>query len=353
MSNKVFSKEHFVEFCKGMLGMPYWYGTTVCRCTESLRARKAKQYPDHYGSSRIARYLEDINNKKVCADCVGLIKGYMWTNGGVGVLEAIGTGSTFTSKYGSNDCPDKSANGMFSYAKSKGCAWGTIDTLPEIPGIALRSDGHVGVYIGNGYAIEERGFNYGCVKTKVKNRKWTHWYQLPFIDYGDASFTGASDKSALGARLLQKGSKGADVKALQESLIQLSYDLSQYGADSDFGTETEKALIAFQKRYELEADGKYGDKSHTMLMSVLADRAATDTGENEQEDPAIVGTTVVIVSEGDKVNVRYDNGTEYESITTVAPGTTYPLVAAASNAWYAIVVGDKVGWVAGEFSRVV
>ena len=33
----------------------------------------------------------DIAKKKVCADCVGGCKGYAWTNGGVGVLESIGT----------------------------------------------------------------------------------------------------------------------------------------------------------------------------------------------------------------------------------------------------------------------
>ena len=46
------------------------------------------------------------------------------------------------------------------YAKSKGCSWGTMDSMPEVPGIALRSDGHVGVYIGGGYAVEERSFSY-------------------------------------------------------------------------------------------------------------------------------------------------------------------------------------------------
>jgi len=51
---------------------------------------------------------------------VGLIKGYQWTNGGQGVIESIGTDRTFSSKYGGHGCPDKSANGMFSYAKSKG-----------------------------------------------------------------------------------------------------------------------------------------------------------------------------------------------------------------------------------------
>ena len=50
----------------------------VYKCSESLRSRKAKQYPSHYKDSRTARYKQDIANKKVCADCVGLIKGYCW-----------------------------------------------------------------------------------------------------------------------------------------------------------------------------------------------------------------------------------------------------------------------------------
>ena len=30
--------------------------------------------------------------------------------------------------------------------------WGTIDTLPEIVGLALFTDGHIGYYVGGGYA---------------------------------------------------------------------------------------------------------------------------------------------------------------------------------------------------------
>ena len=85
-----FTSEHLVAFCEKFLGMPYWYGTCVYKCTESLRSRKAKQYPSHYGSSRTSRYKDDIAKKNVCADCVGMIKGYMWTGGGEGVIEAIG-----------------------------------------------------------------------------------------------------------------------------------------------------------------------------------------------------------------------------------------------------------------------
>ena len=109
-----FTGEHFAAWCEKMVGQPYWYGSCVYKCTQSLLDRKAKQYPAHYTSGRMKRYKDDIAKKKVCADCVGGCKGYAWTNGGVGVLESIGTSKTFSSKYGAHGCPDKSANGMFS-----------------------------------------------------------------------------------------------------------------------------------------------------------------------------------------------------------------------------------------------
>ena len=157
-----FTNEHFIAFCEKMLGQPYWMGTCVYKATESLLTRKAKQYPSSYTASRMNRYRQDIAAGKVVADCIGAVKGYAWTGGGQGVLEAIGTGKTFSSKYGSNSCPDKGATSMFTYAKQKGIAWGTIDTLPEIVGLALYKPGHVGYYAGGGYAIEWKGFAYGC-----------------------------------------------------------------------------------------------------------------------------------------------------------------------------------------------
>jgi len=365
-----FTNEHFAAWCMSMLGQPYWYGCVVYKCTESLRTRKAKQYPDHYGSSRTARYKDDIAKKKVCADCVGGCKGYAWTNGGQGVVESIGTDKTFTNKYGANGCPDKSANGMFSYAKSKGMDWGTIDTLPEIVGVALHKDGHVGYYVGGGYAVEWKGFSYGCVKTKVKGRGWTHWYKLPFIDYNDGAALITPDVSiALGSRLLKKGMAGTDVKALQELLLQLGYELPKYGADGDFGAETEAAVLAFQKKAELEEDGKYGDKTHVALMDAVADddegKQELPTEDNpaqdaptqeptEEETPAPLGQTVVIVADkGGKVNIRVGNDTKYKRITTVPVGTTFEYVATAANGWNAVAVSGQVGWVSGKYSRII
>ena len=370
--NTPYTSEHFVAFCLSMLDQPYWYGTVVYKCSESLRSRKAKQYPSHYKDSRTARYKQDIANKKVCADCVGLIKGYNWTSGGVGVREAIGTDKTFSSKYGGNGCPDKSANGMFTYAKSKGCAWGTIDTLPEIPGVALRSDGHVGVYVGDGCAVEERGFSYGCVKTKVSSRKWTHWFQLPFVDYGDAVFTGGSNAKpdtaateyTLGTRTLKNGSKGMDVKTMQGFLLQLGFSLQKHGADGSFGAETLSALKAFQSKAGIKADGIYGSETHQALMDAVADDdegkadTAPDTEPPEEMKPGTAlpeemrpaGKQVRIVSDSGTVNIRTGNGTQYSRITAAKNGDTFTWVATSGNGWHAVVVNGCVGWVSGQYS---
>jgi len=70
---------------------------------------------------------------------------------------------------------------MFDTATVKG----TIDTMPEIPGIAVWHDGHIGVYIGNGEVIEAMGTQYGVVKTQLAGRGWTHWLQIPYIAYSE------------------------------------------------------------------------------------------------------------------------------------------------------------------------
>ncbi len=53
-------------------------------------------------------------------------------------------------RLGSNGMADVTANGMFEAASVKG----TIDTIPDVPGLAVWQDGHIGIYIGNGEVIE-------------------------------------------------------------------------------------------------------------------------------------------------------------------------------------------------------
>ena len=276
MNNQPFTGTHFAAFCLSMVGQPYWYGTCLYKCSESLRARKARQYPSHYSSSRTARYRRDAAREKICADCIGGAKGYSWTNGGQGVVDSIGIPGSPRSKYASNNCPDKSANGMFKYAKSQNRPWGAIGTLPETPGLALHKDGHVGFYVGNGYAVEWRGFKYGCVRTKVADRGWKYWYQLPFIQYESAP---TPKPSLLGTRLLRRGMRGDDIKDLQTLLLRLGYALPKYGADGDFGSETRSALKQFQKAARIEVDGVYGENSHAALMRAISDLQGDSSNE--------------------------------------------------------------------------
>ena len=356
-----FTNEHFADWCQRMVGQPYWYGTCVYKATSSLLSRKSNQYPSHYTSGRMAKYKQHIAEKAVVSDCIGGCKGYAWTNGGQGVLEAIGTDKSVSSSYGSHGCPDKGANSMFSWAKSKGAEWGTIDNLPEIPGLALYKDGHAGYYIGNGWAVEWQGFDAGCVKTQVKKRPWTHWYKLPFINYGDTSGAQQAVEAVtaytLGSRLLKKGSSGSDVNALQELLNQLGAALT---VDGEFGSKTETAVKAFQKKASLKQDGKYGDQTHAALLAAVSEQdagrqAMTETQPAPEQEQPISGQTtirVTIRSSGGKVNIRTGNGTSYSRITAVANGTELEYVATALNGWQAVKIGSQVGWVSGEYSEI-
>lgn len=153
-----------VEYAKAQLGLPYWYGTFGNIATADLYSYKRNQYPQYYKS------WNDFPNQygKRVHDCVGLIKGYLWSD-------------TATAKPVYNSKQDVSANGMLSVCKEKG----KISTMPDVPGVLVFMNGHVGVYIGNGEVIEARGHEYGVVKTKLKSRPWVNWGKCPWITYQD------------------------------------------------------------------------------------------------------------------------------------------------------------------------
>lgn len=102
------------------------------------------------------------------SDCVGLIKGYGWYDEASGII-----------KYGTNGMKDVTADGMFNAAVEKG----PISTMPDIPGIAVWHQGHIGVYIGNGYVIHAANTYDGVIKTPITSSGWTHWLKVPYINY--------------------------------------------------------------------------------------------------------------------------------------------------------------------------
>ena len=147
-------------------GWGYVWGTFGWVLTDSLFNSKLAQYPD--GVGKYADFIQDNWIGRRTTDCVGLIKGYGWLNP-----------DTLTIEYNTNGMPDFSANQMYYTATVSG----PIDTIPEIPGLAVWTNGHIGVYIGNGEVIESNGTVYGVVKTQISERYWTHWLQIAYINY--------------------------------------------------------------------------------------------------------------------------------------------------------------------------
>lgn len=160
------------EYAKAQLGLPYWYGTFGNTATEALYVSKKKQYPRYYNWAGTPYDNFPSQYGKRVHDCVGLIKGYLWSDT-----------ATSTPEY--DAAQDVSANGMFAKCKESG----NISDMPDIPGILVFMCGHVGVYIGNGEVIEARGHEYGVVKTALKSRPWKWWGKCPWIDYGSTDST--------------------------------------------------------------------------------------------------------------------------------------------------------------------
>lgn len=172
----------------------YLYGGIGQVLTKSVVNAKASQYPKFYTSSRIAKYNDYLNSGKTYwgFDCVNLYKSLLWG------WKGDASKSYGGAKYGSNGVPDQSANGLFSYCTNKSSEnWDSMKV-----GEALWLDGHFGIYVGGGKAIEctpswtkiGSGSEWDGVQlTAVSNcsnyptnlhaRKWTKHGKLPYIDY--------------------------------------------------------------------------------------------------------------------------------------------------------------------------
>ena len=115
-------------------------------------------------------------------DCVCLIKAILWGwDGDTG--RAYG-GAT----YCANGVPDLDANAMFKACKKRSSDFSKIEV-----GEAVWLDGHIGIYAGDGLAVEcthrwKDGVQFTAVhnigkKAGYNGRKWTSHGKLPWVTY--------------------------------------------------------------------------------------------------------------------------------------------------------------------------
>ena len=167
------------------------------------------------------------------------------------------------------------------------------------------NDGHIGISLDGIWAVEARGFNYGIVKTRIKERSWTKWGQLPssMLDYVEDSEPGTPEPEtpsspatpkacpyAEPTKNLKKGAKGEGVKWVQWTLTHCDYSVGSYGIDGDFGNATNAAVRKYQKEHALTVDGIVGPLTRKALKAALPkveDVGGDDDGGSDEDDDPI------------------------------------------------------------------
>ena len=241
------------EYAKAQLGKPYWWGTFGQTANAGLLTAKRQQYPGYYTAGDFpAQFGQKVH------DCVGLIKGYLWCD-------------TPDSEPIYKAAQDVAVSGLYMVCSESG----SIDTMPDIPGVCvfMRDMSHVGVYVGDGYVVEATGHARGVVKTKLAGRGWGLWGKPRWISY-EATATPtqpaqtttqatASTLTVTGLPLLRYGDKGECVRSAQLLLIGRGYSC---GPDGEIGQDTCNAVIAFQRAHGLQQDGIIGAQTWARLI---------------------------------------------------------------------------------------
>lgn len=237
-------------------------------------------------SNNLSYNMEDERSSKILAasedtfgfDCVCLIKGLLWGWSGDSTKTYGGA------KYACNGVPDISDEQIINVCSGVSTSFSDV-AIGEL----LWMQGHVGIYIGNGLAVEcTPAWKDGVQITAVHNigwkdgyngRRWTKHGKLPYVLYGEdeedvKSEVPVEEPVEIGNPVylptLQKGSRCESVKALQILLTgtEPGYPCGKYGIDGDFGSATENAVRNFQKAKGIEVDGIVGPVTWSRLLGM-------------------------------------------------------------------------------------
>lgn len=269
-----------------------------------LNAANKKRYTNNnaYNKKR-ASMIKSASSDTFGFDCVCLIKGILWGWNG-------NKNDTYGgARYCSNGVPDVGADQIMNY-----CSGVSTNFKNIVPGEVVHMPGHVGIYIGNGLAVEcsprwknrvqiTAVGNIGS-KSGYNTRTWKNHGKLRFIEYvngedvkpvgpikpGGSSLVkswqivmnkvyhcglavdgsyGPKCKAAANKHQLYKKKliinriRNDYVKWLQNRLNELGYHLK---VDGSFWNDTNNAVKSFQKSRGLKADGYVGANTVKELL---------------------------------------------------------------------------------------
>ncbi|MBO5147094.1 MAG: peptidoglycan-binding protein [Clostridia bacterium] len=243
-------------YANGMFGQPI---------TESIIVQKTRQLPKWYTSARQKSLRALIGQGCFGFDCICFIKALLW--GWSGDLKSTNGGA----KYCSNNVPDTTEYGMLNRCSNISSDFSKIEV-----GEYLWTDGHCGIYVGEGMAVEctpkwDNGVQITAVhniaeKQGYNGRTWKKHGKLPYIEYIVETEEETKKMVTINLSRLQRGSKGNEVKTLQRLLKSLGYDIGWFGTDGDFGSATEAAVKKFQQDRKIASDGIVGCDTWMQLL---------------------------------------------------------------------------------------
>ena len=250
-------------YANGMFGQPI---------TQNIINQKAKQLPNWYTSKRKESLQSYIGKGYFGFDCICLIKGILW--GWNGNINDVNGGA----KYASNNVADSTVDGTLNL-----CTEVSENFNSLMVGEYLWTDGHCGIYVGEGLCVECTTRWENCVQiTAVYNiaeqagyngRFWKKHGKLPYIEYEYLEDNGEAGNDAEAGRntsisllILEKGKYRGDsqIKTLQRLLKDLGYYKKEI--DGSFGGGTFNAVKLFQSDRKIAADGIVGYDTWTQLL---------------------------------------------------------------------------------------
>ncbi len=215
--------------------------------------------------------------------------------------------------------------------------------IPRVHGLGLYHPGHVGVYVGNGMAVDARNESSGVCYSSVDYMGWTTWFKLSNLSYptngweefngnyyyyedgqyivntsrtidgvtyyfgsdgvsdttpsdtsstaessssdnssssSSSSTSNESEASTPSYETVQNGSQGETVSKIQERLQELGFYTGSI--DGYFDSETEKAYREFQKAAGVTVDGISGASDQELLFSDNAPYAPQEPEQDEE-----------------------------------------------------------------------
>lgn len=145
---------------------------------------------------------------------------------------------------------------------NRGWSWDKTDFTPELV------DALLAIRTNNGKQVFAWG---GTWRTK---QDYMHWYpgcgpkdyltgiDMSTVEFGDGTIPEPGEEE----QMIQRGDKGKQVGTVQQALIDNGFPLPQWGADEDFGAETEGAVKAYQSDEELDSTGKVDGVTAAFLI---------------------------------------------------------------------------------------